>query len=108
MGNIYGVIFNHRSGLLLLVNIHAIVSPFFFPEMKDERYVYFIALIHHVEKKERNPAIFRYFLAVSGNRWEKNNLRAVMAFDRLVTDEFATGCKNDSHGYKEIIFLNIE
>jgi hypothetical protein len=23
---------------------------------------------------------------VSGNRWEKNNLRAVMAFDRLVTD----------------------
>lgn len=37
-------------------------------------------------KKERNPAIFRYFLAVSGNRWEKNNLRAVMAFDRLVTD----------------------
>lgn len=51
-----------------------------------KRYVYFIALIHHVEKKERNPAIFRYFLAVSGNRWEKNNLRAVMAFDRLVAD----------------------
>lgn len=23
---------------------------------------------------------------MSGNRWEKNNLRAVMAFDRLVTD----------------------
>lgn len=37
-----------------------------------KRYVYFIALIHHVEKKkERNPAIFRYFLAVSGNRWER-------------------------------------
>ena len=30
MGNIYGVIFNHRSGLLLLVNIHAIVSFLFF------------------------------------------------------------------------------
>lgn len=51
-----------------------------------KRYVYFIALIHHVEKKRTKSCYFRYFLAVSGNRWEKNNLRAVMAFDRLVTD----------------------
>ena len=27
----------------------------------------------------------RYFLAVSGNRWEKNNLRAIEAFDRLLS-----------------------
>ena len=55
--------------------------------MKDEKIrVFYSPNTSCGEKKERNPAIFRYFLAVSGNRWEKNNLRAVMAFDRLVTD----------------------
>lgn len=42
----------------------------------------------------------KYFLMVSGNRWEKNNLRAILAFDRLVsaglmkdTKAIVTGCK---------------
>ena len=73
---------------LITVSEHSRYSILsFFPEMKDEKIrVFYSPNTSCGEKKERNPAIFRYFLAVSGNRWEKNNLRAVMAFDRLVTD----------------------
>lgn len=35
----------------------------------------------------------RYFLAVSGNRWTKNNLRAMVAFDRLVSKGYLQGMK---------------
>lgn len=33
----------------------------------------------------------KYFLMVSGNRWEKNNLRAIMALDRLFSNGFLEG-----------------
>lgn len=50
----------------------------------------------------------KYFLLVSGNRWEKNNLRAIMAFDRLLTSGLidkrirmkVTGTTGDSYKYK--------
>lgn len=72
---------------LITVSEHSRYSILsFFPEMKDEKMrVFYSPNTSCEEKKEQNPAIFRYFLAVSGNRWEKNNLRAVMAFDRLVS-----------------------
>lgn len=45
----------------------------------------------------------KYFLLVSGNRWEKNNLRAIIALDRLYSDgvisdtkTVVTGVKNPS------------
>lgn len=34
----------------------------------------------------------KYMLLVSGNRWEKNNLRAIMAFDRLLTNNMLGDC----------------
>ncbi len=37
------------------------------------------------DELEKDPAAGKYFLLVSGNRWEKNNLRAIMAFDRLIS-----------------------
>ncbi len=50
----------------------------------------------------------RYLVLVSGNRWEKNNLRAIMAFDRLVSNNLVdasvrmkvTGCSAESFKYK--------
>lgn len=58
----------------------------FFSELKDDKMrVYYSPNTSRPKKLERNPNAPRYFLAVSGNRWEKNNLRAVMAFDRLVS-----------------------
>ena len=51
--------------------------------------------------------IERYFLLVSGNRWEKNNLRAIIAFDRLVSNGLIkdvrmkiTGANADNFRYK--------
>ena len=35
----------------------------------------------------------KYYLLVSGNRWEKNNLRAIIAFDRLISSGSLTGVK---------------
>lgn len=40
-------------------------------------------------KVEKESAAEKYFMLVSGNRWEKNNLRAIMAFDRLVSFGYA-------------------
>lgn len=50
----------------------------------------------------------KYFLLVSGNRWGKNNLRVIMAFDRLLTSGLidkrirmkVTGTTGDSYKYK--------
>ena len=38
----------------------------------------------------------RYFLLVSGNRWEKNNLRAIMALDRLY-------CQHQIDGFEVMV-----
>lgn len=48
-----------------------------------------------------------YFLLVSGNRWEKNNLRAIIAFDRLISNRLLkdvrmkiTGANANNFRYK--------
>lgn len=81
----------------------------YFPELKDKKLKVFYSpntssLDTNVNHEEN---IGRYFLLVSGNRWEKNNLRAIMAFDRLVSDGLIknirmkiTGAKEDDFKYK--------
>lgn len=81
----------------------------FFPELKDDQMrVFYSPNTSRPKKLERNPNVTRYFLAVSGNRWEKNNLRAVMAFDRLISAGrlpqdirmVVTGTRGDSFRYR--------
>lgn len=59
----------------------------YFPELKDENVKVFYSpntsSDFYIEKDKSNG---KYFMLVSGNRWEKNNLRAIIAFDRLVSD----------------------
>lgn len=43
----------------------------------------------------------KYFLCVSGNRWEKNNLRAIEAFDRVVSYDLIKGVKMKITGASE-------
>ena len=62
----------------------------FFPEMKDHELKVFYSPNTSTEEKSEKLKVKsddgeRYFLAVSGNRWEKNNLRAIEAFDRLLS-----------------------
>lgn len=56
---------------------------------------------------EKDKYSEKYIMAVSGNRWEKNNLRAIIAFDRLVSENRigkdirmkVTGTKGDDYKY---------
>lgn len=80
----------------------------FFQKLKNEQMrVFYSPNTSRLNKLERNSNSPRYFLAVSGNRWEKNNLRAVIAFDRLVSvgrlpqdiNMIVTGTRGDSFRY---------
>ena len=64
---------------------YAILS--YFPEMKNKEIpVFYSPNTSQGKYKKDEENTEKYFLLVSGNRWEKNNLRAIMAFDRLVSN----------------------
>lgn len=58
----------------------------FFPEMKmnDEKVFYSPSTVTDMKRERVHEG--KFFLMVSGNRWEKNNLRAIMALDRLFSE----------------------
>lgn len=60
----------------------------FFPELLDKEIPVFYSPMTEVEGKGNLPAGVlpkKFFLLTSGARWEKNNLRAVKAFDDLIS-----------------------
>ena len=60
----------------------------FFPELLDKEIpVFYSPMLEYEPAGFLPPAVKakKYFLLTSGARWEKNNLRAVKAFDELVT-----------------------
>ncbi len=60
----------------------------FFPELLDKEIpVFYSPMIEHEAKGSLPSGVSacKYFLLTSGARWEKNNLRAVIAFDELVS-----------------------
>jgi len=60
----------------------------FFPELLDKEIpVFYSPMLEYEPAGFLPPAVNakKYFLLTSGARWEKNNLRAVKAFDELVT-----------------------
>ena len=60
----------------------------FFPELLDKEIPVFYSPMLDYEPEGFLPPTVKtkkYFLLTSGARWEKNNLRAVMAFDELAT-----------------------
>ena len=80
----------------------------FFPELLNKELpVFYSPNTSSKEKREKTHTNDKYFLLVSGNRWEKNNLRAIMAFDRLADYNCmkdirmkVTGTKGNSFRYK--------
>lgn len=63
----------------------------YFPELRDKNIpVYYSPSTTEYEITERKY-LDKYFLMVSGNRLEKNNLRAIIALDRLFSDGFLDG-----------------
>lgn len=79
----------------------------FFPELKNKEFkVFYSPNTSSCEELIRNTSE-KYFLLVSGNRWEKNNLRAIQAFDRLISNNLITdvkikitGCDGSHFRYK--------
>lgn len=66
----------------------------FFPQLFDQDIPVFYSPMAEVEPKGNLPAEIapqKYFLLTSGARWEKNNLRAVKAFDELVSQYKTSG-----------------
>lgn len=57
----------------------------YFPSIKKDIQVFYSPNTSLPTEAEKNSIRGKYFLMVSGNRWEKNNLRAILAFDRLVS-----------------------
>lgn len=60
----------------------------FFPELMDVEIPVFYSPMTEYEPEGFLPSMVdskKYFLLTSGARWEKNNLRAAIAFDELVT-----------------------
>lgn len=58
----------------------------FFPELKDDK----IKVFYSPDTTKYNSASIasqgKYFLMVSGNRWVKNNFRAIIALDKLISE----------------------
>lgn len=55
----------------------------FFPDLRFDTSKVFYSPSTVAKIPEERKFNIKYFLLVSGNRWEKNNLRAIMALDRL-------------------------
>jgi glycosyltransferase involved in cell wall biosynthesis len=79
----------------------------YFPQYNKEVPVFFSPNTSSTTPAVKRGGVEPYFLMVSGNRWEKNNLRAIMAFDRLVSNgqvkgmkAVITGCSPKNFRYK--------
>lgn len=72
----------------------------FFPEMKDIEMPVFYSPNTSTGDPKRIDTGEKYFFCVSGNRWEKNNLRALEAFDRLLTYGLISGVRMKVAGAK--------
>lgn len=90
---------------LVVVSNHTAYSlRNFFPETVARNVPVFYSPSTTVEM-ELNPepaATYPYFLMVSGNRWDKNPLRAIMAFERLFDAGLLEGIKVHITGLKSI------
>lgn len=83
---------------IITVSNHSAYSiKTFFPQFLDKEIKVFYSPLQYDNNEsiitKKIPDSNRFFLLVSGNRWEKNNLRAIMAFDSL----FSQGMLSDYH-----------
>lgn len=76
----------------------------YFPQCKKDIKVFYSPNTSSKIPSHKNVSSEKYFLMVSGNRWEKNNLRAILAFDRLVSAGMADGIKAIVTGCKENMY----
>jgi glycosyltransferase involved in cell wall biosynthesis len=97
------------SGMTIFtVSNHSCASiSTYFPELSSAPRVYFSPNTSSAVSVDKDSCPGKYFMMVSGNRWEKNNLRAIIAFDRLLSmgklnnvTAVITGCSPSNFNYK--------
>lgn len=90
---------------LITVSEHSKASFIsYFPNYKKDVKVFFSPNTSSKKSANKDTSKGKFFLMVSGNRWEKNNLRAIIAFDRLVSSGFMEGVKAIVTGCKSGMF----
>lgn len=72
-----------------------------YPDLRPEDIKVFYSPNTSIDSKTSKVDMGKYFLLVSTNRWDKNNLRAVMALDTLFSQGFLSGFKVILTGYKK-------
>lgn len=88
-----GYLANPDFKIVTVSNHSAKSFDIFFPEIKDKDIRVFNSPSTTVINIEETKYKEKYFLIVSANRWLKNSLRAVMAFDRLFSNGYLDGYK---------------
>lgn len=79
--------------IVTVSNHTANAIKYFFPELKDKKIPVFYSPSTCSKDIQKKKFKENYFMMVSGNRCEKNNLRAIMAFDRLFSMGYLQGHK---------------
>lgn len=72
-----------------------------YPDLQTDAIKVFYSPNTSIEQNVQKLNYGKYFLLVSSNRWDKNNLRAVIALDRLFSKGFLIGYKVILTGYKK-------
>ena len=78
---------NPRLHCVTVSNHSKYMIKCFFPKITQEIPVFYSpsTSIYNINKTKYTD---KYFLMVSGNRWEKNNLRAIIALDHLISNGY--------------------
>ena len=98
---------NNERKLFVMVSQHSRCSLLsYYPEAKGKNIPVFYSPSTSSDLQMARKYGDKYFLIVSGNRWSKNSLRAVMAFDRLLSMGYLSDYKmritgaNDASVYR--------
>lgn len=83
---------NNRLKVVTVSNHSKYMLASVFPNLSIEIPVFYSPSTTLLNIKERK-FYDKYYLLVSGNRWEKNNLRAIIAFDELMSAGLLTDTK---------------
>lgn len=85
---IRGVEWKLTSGYdIMTVSNHSAYSiKTLFPSLRDKEIKIFYSPLLYGNSQKKRHSDTKYFLLVSANRWEKNNLRAIKALDKLFSE----------------------
>lgn len=86
-------IFKENQKLVVVSNHTRYSLISFFPEMAQKEIPVFYSPDTSSKLLIERDCKDKYFLLVSGNRWEKNNIRAMIAFDRLISKGLISNMK---------------